>query len=216
MENTSSSKWFVIFVLMNIISMFFFPRTGYANTNWLKYFRKDSMLNTYKRAYAVIDDSLWVGTFGDGLMVIEGDKTKSFTNNNTRSTQRVDDGLLTDYITCLAIDERSSTIWVGTNAGLASCDLNGENWQRFTGKPSLPNNVIRDIAIGRDGTLWVGTPSGLAAYDGEKWTTYDESNGLFQASVRSLNVQGDSLWVGTVGGTVSQYKNGKWKTFMSY
>jgi ligand-binding sensor domain-containing protein len=215
MEQTNS-RWFFIFVLMSLISIIFFPQKTHADSNWLKYFRKDSLVNTYKTSYAVMDDVLWVGTFGDGLTMYDGAKEKSLTNRNTRTSPSADDGLVSDYITCISVDEKRGRVWLGTNAGLSSCDLEGKEWERYTEKEGLPNAVIRDLAIDAVGNLWVGTPSGIALYDGEKWQIMDERNGLPQGSVHSIKVKGDSVWVGTVGGTVSRYKDGEWKTFVSF
>ncbi len=215
MEQTNS-RWLFIFLVMSLISIFLFPQRAHADSNWLKYFRKDSLLNTYKTSYAVLDDTLWTGTFGDGLTVHDGQKTVTFTNRNTRTSPSNDDGLVSDYITCISIDEKRGRIWLGTNAGLASCDLEGKERERYTEKQGLPNDVIRDLAIDSYGYLWVGTPSGIARYDGEKWQIFNESNGLVQASVHSIKVKGDNVWVGSVGGTVSRFKDGEWKTFINF
>lgn len=215
MEKTNS-RWFFLFILISLISMFFFPQKGYADTNWMKYFRKDALLNTYMRTYAVMDDNLWVGTYGDGLVVNDGKKKTSFTNKNTRSSPAQNDGLISDYITCMSIDEKKGRIWLGTNEGLSSCDLEGKEWKSFKAKDGLPNDVIRDLALDKNGHLWVGTPSGVAQYDGEDWKIHNEKTGLQACSVHSLKAKGESIWLGTVGGTVSRYKDGEWKTFMSY
>lgn len=215
MEQTNS-RWLFIFVLMSLISILFFPQKTYADSNWLKYFRKDSLLNTYKTCYAVLDDVLWTGTAGDGLLINDGNKTVSLTNKNTRTSPQTDDGLISDYITCISIDEKNGRVWLGTNAGLSSCDLEGKEWQRFTAKDGIPNEVIRDLAVDSAGNLWVGTPSGIALFNGETWKIIDERNGLTQGSIRSIKVKGDTVWVGTVGGTVSRYKDGEWKSFVTF
>jgi len=215
MEQTNS-RWLFIFILMSLFSILLFPEKAHADSNWLKYFRKDSLLNTYKRSYAVLDDTLWIGTYGDGVTVNDGKKKLAYTNRNTRTSPQIDDGLISDYITCISIDEKSGRIWLGTNAGLSSCDLEGREWVRYTEKNGLPNLVIRDLAIDAAGNLWVGTPSGLAVYDGETWKAITEIKGIEQNSVHSIKVKGDSVWIGTVGGTVSRYKDGKWQTFETF
>jgi ligand-binding sensor domain-containing protein len=179
MEKTNS-RWFFIFILISLISIFFFPKTSYAETNWMKFFRKDGLLNTYKRAYAVYDDKLLIGTFGEGLHIHEGEKITKFTDKNTRTSPQKPDGLISDYITCLNVDEKHGKIWIGTNAGLSCCNLEGKEWKRYTTENGLPNDVIRDIAIEKDGTLWVATPMGLAQFDGENWKVHNEKNGLHQ------------------------------------
>ncbi len=215
MEQTNS-RWIYLFVLMSLISMFFFPEKSFAETNWLKYHRKDTLLNKYMRSYAVFGDNLWVGTYGDGLVIYTGKSTKNFNNKNTRTNPARDTGLVSDYITCVCIDEKAGIVWLGTNAGLASCDIECKNWKRYDTKAGLPNDVIRDLAIDHEGNLWVGTPSGLGKFDGEKWETHSTKNGLTQNSVHSIKIKDNSVWVGTVGGTVSRYKDGVWKNFIRY
>lgn len=215
MEQTNS-RWFFIFLMMSLISIFLFPQKTHADSNWLKYFRKDSLLNTYKTSYAVLDDVLWVGTFGDGVVIHDGKKNISLTNRNTRTSPSLNDGLVSDYVTCISVDEKKGRVWLGTNAGLSSCDLEGKEWQTFTVKDALPNDVIRDLAIDSDGNLWVGTPSGIAMHNGETWKVFNEGNGLVQGSIHSIKIKDDTVWVGTVGGTVSRYKEGEWKTFITF
>jgi ligand-binding sensor domain-containing protein len=150
------------------------------------------------------------------LIINDGKNEIKLTNKNTRSTPLRDDGMISDYITCICVDEKAGRIWLGTNAGLSTCNLAGEEWQRYQSKEGLPNDVIRDLAIDKNGHLWVGTPSGIAQFDGEDWFIHTDQNGLAQNSVHSLKVKGNSLWVGTVGGTVSRYKDGQWKTFVNF
>ena len=211
-----SPRWVVLLVIISLISIFFFPSTSYANGSWLKYFRKDTLVNTYMRTYATIDDQLWVGTYGNGLVIYTGNRTKNLNNKNTRSAPNSDDGLLSDYVTSLAYDKKKGRLWIGTNEGVASCNLGGEEWQRYVDKDGIPNNVIRDLAVDHEGALWVGTPSGIARFNGEEWTTYTDKNGLNQNSVHSIKVEGNAVWVGTVGGSVSRFKDGSWKLFMHY
>lgn len=213
MEN---SRWVFLFLIMKMISILFFPATSYANSAWLKYFRKDTLLNTYMRAYAVQEDKLWVGTYGDGVVVYNGDTTTNFNVKNTRSTPQTNDGLISDYITSIAIDHKKARVWLGTNEGLASCDFAGGEWERYTSRDGLPNDVIRDLAIDKKGCLWVGTPSGVARFNGDSWIIFDEKTGLHQDSVHSITVTGDSVWVGSVGGSVSRYRNGQWKLFVRH
>jgi len=209
-------RWLVFFVIVSILSLFLFPATSYAGTGWMKYFRKDTLLNTYMRAYAVSGDKLWVGTYGDGLVVYTGDETINYNSKNTKSDPNHNDGLLSDCITALTIDEKRGRIWIGTNEGLASCNMEAKAWERYFTKNGLPNDVIRDIAIDDSGNLWVGTPLGVAKYDGENWKTYDENSGLYENSVHTITVQNDAVWVATVGGSVSRYKDGEWKLFLRH
>ena len=162
------------------------------------------------------DDTLWTGTYGDGIIIKDGKKVKTLTNKNTRSTPPVDDGLISDYITCITFDEVRHKVWIGTNQGLCSCDYDGNDWFRITEGKNLPNNVIRALTMDNSGNLWVGTPSGITIFDGENWKQVNERNGLAQGSIHSIKVKGNTVWVGTVGGSVSRYKDGQWQTIVGF
>ncbi|MFZ2960370.1 MAG: two-component regulator propeller domain-containing protein [Candidatus Ozemobacteraceae bacterium] len=214
MESRSHSRWLLFLFLLSLISLFFFPTTSYAATSWLKYSQKDSLLNPYMRAYAVHGDQLWVGTHGDGIVVYDGGNTKNFNSRNTITQADKKDGLLCDLVTCLTIDDHAGRVWVGTYEGLASCNLDGADWKRFTTKDGLPNDVVRDLAIDDKGSVWVGTPSGVACFDGETWKTFTSSNGLYEDSVRALTIENGAIWVATAGGAVCRFNGETWKTFL--
>lgn len=215
MQN-KQSRWLYIFTFISLISASFYLPTAQADSNWLRYFKKDSLLNTYKTCYAVQDDVLWTGTYGEGVLIKDGQSVKKLTNKNTRSTPKLDDGLVSDYINCITFDEIRHKVWIGTNEGLCCCNYDFAEWERFSEGKNLPNNVIRALAVDNSGNLWVGTPSGISIYDGENWTQVNEKNGLLQGSIHSIKVKGNTVWVGTVGGSVSRYKDGQWKTIVGF
>ncbi len=76
---TKQSRWLFIFTVLSILSLSFSSNTVQADSNWLRYFKKDSLLNTYKTCYAVLDDTLWTGTYGDGVIIKDGKSVKKIT-----------------------------------------------------------------------------------------------------------------------------------------
>ena len=213
----SPSRWILLLMILSLISLFFFPATSYADACWMKYFRKDSLVNTYMRAYAVDGENLWVGTNGDGVVVYSGKETKNYSCKNTRSGSSVADGLISDNITSIAIDSRNHRVWIGTNEGLSTCNLDGTDWKRFAAKDGLPNNVIRDVAVDDRGIVWVGTPSGVASFNGEAWKVFTTStSGLYADSVHSITVKGNTVWVATVDGSVNRFDGETWKAVIHH
>ena len=213
----SQTRWIYILLALCILAGAFFPKKVFADSKWLKHFRNDSLLNTYKTCYAMSDDAVWVGTNGDGILVYKADGTsKQFTNKNTRSNPSFNDGLKEDSITCLAIDEINGMVWIGTISGVARCNVEGKEWARYTYKEGLPNDVIRDIDVDSMGNVWVGTPSGVAMLvaGNEKFTTF--AHEAATGSVHSIKVKNDAVWVGNVSGLIGCYKDGVWKTIMGY
>ncbi len=216
MDISQRARFIVMVLLMSLFRLFLFPATSLAATGWMKYFRKDALLNQYHRAYTVEGKRLWMGTYGDGVVIYDGRETKTLTTKNSNSSPEKRDGLISDHITCLAIDQRNSRVWIGTNAGLSSCDLDGKNWQRFDDTNGLPNVIVRDVAIDNAGRIWVATPSGVAAYDGANWQRYDATKGLHEDNTQCLQVQEDGVWVATVGGSISRFDGDRWTTYLKY
>jgi len=210
----TAPRWLWFLVFMSLVSLFFFPATSYAATSWLKYFRKDTLLNTYMRSYAVSGDRLWVGTYGDGVVVYDGNTTRNFNTKNTRSRPEANDGLVSDLVTCMAVDDRGGRVWIGTNEGLSACSLDATEWKRYTARDGLPNEVIRDVAVDEKGNVWVGTPSGLAMFNGDAWKVFTSSNGLYEDSVQAITVEGGAVWVATVGGSVNRFNGDSWKVLI--
>ncbi|QBF83480.1 EAL domain-containing protein [Shewanella maritima] len=107
-------------------------------------------------------------------------------------------------ITSLFMD-RAGMLWVGTQDGLHS--YNGVEYQLFIknidNNASISGNYITDITQSPDGSLWVGTfNSGLNRLDitTGKFNHFGEEQGLSELQITSLDVIGDTLWVGTQSG----------------
>lgn len=151
---------------------------------------------------------LWIGTWGGGLVRLEGGKFTRFSS---------EDGLPGDLVSAL-FEDRQGRLWVGTDgAGLARAEAgNSSNPemgkpQRFVAEPSRGalGNSIRDITDDDSG-LWVATEAGLARLDANgTLTSFGPEQGLSRTSVRTLLRDRDgTLWIGTDLG-LNRYRDGK-------
>jgi ligand-binding sensor domain-containing protein len=89
-------------------------------------------------------------------------------------------------------------------------------YDSWTIKEGLPHNWIDDIVQTKDGYLWIATSIGLVRFDGVKFTIFDKSNTkeLNSKHITRLCAGSDgSLWIGTLGGGVSQFKDGNFITY---
>jgi ligand-binding sensor domain-containing protein len=69
----------------------------------------------------------------------------------------------------------------------------------FTTVEGLPNNKPMTVVARHDGSIWVGNNcGGLSWFDGRRFHTYDERNGLLNSCVWALAEDGNNdLWIGT-------------------
>jgi len=69
-------------------------------------------------------------------------------------------------------------LWLGTEFGLLRFDgVRAVPWQPPGGE-QLPNSIISDLLVARNGTLWIGTLKGLASWKDGKLRRYPEVSGL--------------------------------------
>ncbi|MCG3194609.1 MAG: Sensor histidine kinase RcsC [Thermoanaerobaculia bacterium] len=88
-----------------------------------------------------------------------------------------------------------------------------QSWQAEQG---LPQDTVQAITQTPDGYLWVGTQEGLARFDGVKFVPMGPKTGRVssRSSIVSLLATRDgSLWAGTNGSGLLQYRNGKFQTY---
>ena len=84
-----------------------------------------------------------------------------------------------------------------------------EPW-RWTAFPELNGLGLRCMAEDREGNMWFGVDEGAVRYDGLKWTTFTEQDGLYGAPVTAmLGARDGSVYAGTPMG-ISRFANGKW------
>lgn len=85
-------------------------------------------------------------------------------------------------------------------------------WQTSDG---LPDNFVQALLQTRDGYLWIGTREGLTRFDGMQFTTFDTRNTplMRHSSVVTLcEDRRGALWVGTSGGGIVVYRDGRFTT----
>ncbi len=77
----------------------------------------------------------------------------------------------------------------------------------FSSKEGTSYFTILDITEDKNGFLWMATDGGgVSRFDGEKFTTYSETQGLAKNNVWSITPDKiGNLWFGTMGGGLSRY-----------
>lgn len=137
--------------------------------------------------------TLWIGTFGDGLIELP-----------KRGEPRIHDettGLLQNNVRAVLVDRRGR-VWVGTKFGI---DLLDEGRLRaYTVHQGMPNDNVWCLFEDDGGGLWFGTDgAGVLRYAGESFVTYTVTEGLCSDLVMTaLSDKAGDIWLGTYGNGV--------------
>jgi diguanylate cyclase (GGDEF)-like protein len=156
------------------------------------------------RALEMRDGTIWVGTNGNGIDVLDGAlrRVGSFRSDPN------DAGALSDgAVTCLAQAE-DGTIWVATlNSSLHRMKPGAARFERLPAA-KLAGGPIRAMAFDGDGDLWAGASEGMVRVDPSTLETrvYQRWPGAAKSSpaIESIVVARDgTLWVGSDNGLYS-------------
>ncbi|MDO5035558.1 MAG: two-component regulator propeller domain-containing protein [Porphyromonas sp.] len=184
----------------------------------IEYFQPSEMYENIHGLCMVTDDQLWVGTFSNGIHVIDihtNREVKSYTKENTG-------GALNDNNIFAIFKTSRGEVLIGTLFGLLVYD---HEYDTFREVDELSGSFIYDIAESSDGTLWFATYAhGAYQYDyqREEWVHHTHRKGEGGTGSlpydKVLSVVEDSrgdLWLTTQGGGVAKYLPES-KSFKSY
>jgi ligand-binding sensor domain-containing protein len=150
------------------------------------------------------DRTIWCGT-GSGLLRL------SQAGGRTHLVE-VDIGVprefVNDPVVHAVLEDERGILWVGAVSGLYAREPEGRVTRVAVGE-GLPANDILNLALDARGRLLAATREGLVLLDREAILRRDrtvvrrvfrERDGLPAPNVRSVHVDGDTLWIGTVYG----------------
>ncbi|MBL4592194.1 MAG: SpoIIE family protein phosphatase [Flavobacteriales bacterium] len=133
---------------------------------------------------SIIEDqsgNLWIGTEGKGVLIFNGKKIiKEYGVKN---------GLLSDYISLLNIDDNGN-IWIGSNKGLNKYDVKQDRFYSFSEKMGYVGIESKQNATYKDenGNLFFGTIKGVVKLN-IKEETVNALEPLTQISNFSVNLE---------------------------
>ena len=141
---------------------------------------------------------LWIGTEGGGVCKFDGNRFHAFNRQN---------GLASEMVRTIFEDEQG-VLWFGTTEGISYYD--GQQFVSLTAeKDGISDNFIRSISQDQDKNIWVGTNRGISIIDPDEKGISGKLKVNFSLpdkKVRSLQSQGDIMWIGTDRGLVKYEK----------
>ena len=193
---------------------------------------------------AILDDGggqLWFATYGGGASVLNDGGTPFDKGDDIWTTFTNADGLVDDYVSCIAAGN-GGQMWFGTYGDGASLLDDGgtpfikgdDTWASFTPADDLADSKVQAIEVDGAGRPWFGTSGGVSVLDDggtpfskadDSWITFTTADGLGHDDVDDIVVAASGrLWFGTDGGGLSILDNGgtpfdkgddSWLTFTS-
>ena len=144
-------------------------------------------------------NSLYVGTYDQGIYRIQGDDVDHFGSN---------DGLSSDSVNAFCEDSEGN-MWVATSRGVDSFrDLKVVS---FSAREGLAGKAASPVLSSRDGTVWIGNEVALNYVSHGKIGSIRPEQGLPGQRITSLFEDRDSrLWIGTDRGLFT-YKQEKFR-----
>ena len=104
-------------------------------------------------------DGVWVGSEGNGLAYLSGDKQLTYWNRDRRLPMNTLHGVVVDA---------DGAVWIATaSAGLARFRPTSGEWTYYTTESGLPSNDVNALYVDKLGdgrTLFVATANGLASF----------------------------------------------------
>ncbi|MFQ5406848.1 MAG: two-component regulator propeller domain-containing protein, partial [Anaerolineales bacterium] len=157
---------------------------------------------------AVTDDgTIWAGSSYAGLWHIGFD--------NTERQYTTADGLPSDLITSVAVDEQGN-VWAGTDAGLARLSPQDDHIEVFdVASGRLLHNYVQTVFVDSADRIWVGTDGGGAVFDGDEWFLLRPGDELHPDALAVYDfAEGPDgiIRIGTDGGGLAEYnpENDAW------
>jgi PAS domain S-box-containing protein len=160
-------------------------------------------------ALKMIEDELWIGTWGGGVLRL------ALTDPNLDPAQATFSTLVHDPANPNSLSENSAWgfaqtpdgfVWIGTQGGLNRYDPKTGDFKVYNEKNGLRNSTILTINLDKQGFLWLTTNNGLAKFDPrtETFRIYDKSDGLqgneFNSNAAMFSEKTGEMYVGGVSG----------------
>lgn len=91
-------------------------------------------------------------------------------------------------------EDQYGYLWVGTNGG-GLCRFNGKNFEVFTKKDGLFDNIILGILHDKEYRLWIATPKGIQRFNGISYHPVIESDTtIFTDNVQFCETPNGNIW----------------------
>lgn len=174
---------------------------------------------TTKTARCLLVDKkgrLWIGSWGVGVFVLDGNRLSFFDTDNTSS-------LKSNNILSLSEDAQGA-VWVGTFGGGMTRFQDGQATtieNVYGDQQSLNSNTVECSLVDDNGDIWIGSFNGgiskliSTGFKSLKHNS-DNENSLTNNKVSAITGDNDgNIWFGTMSGGLDRWSEGKFEHLLS-
>lgn len=174
--------------------------------NLERYNNKKGMANSITCIKEDEKGNLWMGTYGDGVYVYDGDNFFRIDPNQELYKKTI----LDFYF------DKQQNVWMATlNDGVVQYNSLTKFFSRLGESEGLSNNHVRSIIQDKSGNYWFGTSGGgVCNYFGKQFTNYDKTSGLAGNFIYSIfRDSKNRLWIGTSDKGVCVFDSSKFSNY---
>ncbi len=142
---------------------------------------------------------LWVGTYGGGIFICQGDQVTTIETNSPVDRRTVR----------LFFEEPQRKMWIGRDNGL--WQVIGDHLVQAALPPEVADSPVRAMALDRNSRLWLGLDGGgLVCREGGVWRRVHIPGSPDSLTVSTLLLDSEhSLWIGTAGSGYYRLRHGQ-------
>lgn len=158
---------------------------------------RDSDINHWVTGIAEDSDkNIWISIKGIGVLKYDWEKVAVFSEK--------EDWIPSENIRSLCVSH-DDAVWVGTHLGLGVRYSNGRT-KVFRAADVLPDDMIWDLFVRKNGDVWARSDKGFAVYDGNAWTYPDFSGAVGPYAGSLLESRSGDLWIADWNGVTKNPK----------
>lgn len=165
---------------------------------------KEATSKSVRRIHCDDDGLVWIGTYNDGLKVIDTVKKeiKEY-RHNPEDIRSIPNNYVRNFLR-----DKDDNLWICTGEGLAKYSEESNDFTTYNNTNSNERSIINDdtftVYQDRGGLIWVGTYAGISVFDPNiKMDTYKKDDRLGSNTLSENVIHGiyedkyGYLWVGT-------------------
>ncbi len=182
---------------------------------WESFINQNEILSS---VYDKENETIWLGT-SNGLLKLDATDLENIVIDKSFF---IEDGLLSDEIYSIMLNESSNEVWIGTHSGISVYNISTKTFSSIIMEERLYSNHVNVIKKDLVSNLiYVGTDDGINIYDesSNSWTVFRFATGFSENYINDICIQQNQseisdIWFGTNGGVFKKDNNiDEWFSF---